>query len=777
MAVSTGTAAAADNASINPFEVNNGFTIVGRGDVKLGNGELEGSVAAFKSLESTKSNYPVIHKAAGTGDYSVPKVDGVPVRILADSFVGNGSFDVSNRGAVDGSEAGKAVAKLVKTEGLEAKQRSNFVRLHRTAAGEEEGNIDLQAATPFVNDLSPYKAAQDTVASYFEALDTKVSQANKCLDSLYLSEASSVNKVTIGEEGGSPAPSGFSTDKPNVIEYGDLANFTQHKMKMAKAGGYKPTAAAPLIIHVPAGTTDLKLDFEGWDVGGADQELARYIMFDLSDVSGEVSITEVPLGAMWAPNSSLKFDSNTTTNGQWYSGSSVTAGPSAGEVHHHAFSAKLPCDTADEDAVPSIATSATVTEGAVDGADGKTISTNGGSITDTVTFHDLKPATEYTMAGQLVTAEGEETGIKGAVTFTTPPSTGGEATVDGTVAMEFKISGEQAAKYAGKSLVVLEALSLDGKEVATHNDAGDKAQTFVIAEQPGTTEPSEPGTTEPSEPGTTEPSEPGTTEPSEPGTTEPSEPGTTEPSEPGTTEPSEPGTTEPSEPGTTEPSEPGTTEPSEPVTGIEIQKKISGDKANEVKSEEDAAYDILLSWKDSEGIEQFRKVTVTPDTPVDVSDLPHGVEITLTEANASSSINGVAWSDIVWSGDGVVDEKGASRQGTVTLVENQVAKVTVENVTDDNDAAIIIPIIPTIPVAPVIPVNPVNPDAPDSPIVNYPEVDHETIDSDSARPSAGPESHGGGLANTGASVMGLGALAVILVGGGAWLVMRSRREA
>src|SRR5699024_8581055 len=83
--------------TFNPFEANNGFTIVAQGDAQLGNGEIEGSIAAFGSISSGKSNYPVIHQTAGMADYEVPTVDDTPVRILADEFVGDGSFDVSNR--------------------------------------------------------------------------------------------------------------------------------------------------------------------------------------------------------------------------------------------------------------------------------------------------------------------------------------------------------------------------------------------------------------------------------------------------------------------------------------------------------------------------------------------------------------------------------------------------------------------------------------------------------------------------------------------------------
>lgn len=57
----------------NPFAVNNGFTIVSQGDATLGNGELEGSIAAFGTIATTNTNgYPVIHNAAGSADYTVP---------------------------------------------------------------------------------------------------------------------------------------------------------------------------------------------------------------------------------------------------------------------------------------------------------------------------------------------------------------------------------------------------------------------------------------------------------------------------------------------------------------------------------------------------------------------------------------------------------------------------------------------------------------------------------------------------------------------------------
>ena len=119
MAVAVGAPVAqAEPTTFNPFDANNGFSIVSQGDVSLGNAELEGSVAAFGTIESTKDNYAIVHEVAGTPDYTVPTIDGEPVRILADEFVGTGGFDLSNAGAESGTREAEAVAKLVDTDNL-----------------------------------------------------------------------------------------------------------------------------------------------------------------------------------------------------------------------------------------------------------------------------------------------------------------------------------------------------------------------------------------------------------------------------------------------------------------------------------------------------------------------------------------------------------------------------------------------------------------------------------------------------------------------------------
>jgi hypothetical protein len=107
-----------------PFTINQGFSFVATGDAALNNNEFEGSGAAFGELSTTSQNYPFIHQAAGRPDYTVPTVDGDPVRLLAQRYVGSGSIDVTDRDdsgtiAPDSPEA-TAGAKLADLTGMTA---------------------------------------------------------------------------------------------------------------------------------------------------------------------------------------------------------------------------------------------------------------------------------------------------------------------------------------------------------------------------------------------------------------------------------------------------------------------------------------------------------------------------------------------------------------------------------------------------------------------------------------------------------------------------------
>ncbi|TNC18018.1 choice-of-anchor A family protein, partial [Georgenia sp. 311] len=350
--------AQAEPSSFNPFALANGFTVVARGDVTLSNSELEGSIAVLGELSSGNQNgYPVVHQAAGTPDYTVPTVDGVPVRVLAERYVGTGALDVSNRddsGTIaPGSPEATAVVRLVDVTNLRASARggglgpaagSDFLRLLNDAGpnADQTGKIDLKTV-PFAGASTADVATErPSVEAYFAGLEDGVARANQCLADLPGAGEDLVRQATVEQRDGFAYLSGLATDRPNLVAYEDLVGRTV-KLEGA-AASYAPTEQAPLVIDVPAGTDRLQqVRIEGWSsASSAQQSYARHIMYDLSGLSGEVLVDGVELGAIWAPEVDLMFSSHVTTNGQWVARRVTTTG--GGEIHHHGFTGQLPCD-------------------------------------------------------------------------------------------------------------------------------------------------------------------------------------------------------------------------------------------------------------------------------------------------------------------------------------------------------------------------------------------------------------------------------------------------
>ena len=344
-------AAAASPGSYNPFDVNNGFTVYVQGDAVLGNGEMEGSLAADGVISSTNQNgYPVVHQAAGLADYTVPAIDGDPVRILAGSYAGTGSFEVTNRNAAPGSPEASAAVKLVDTADLRGSSRgSNFLRV----TNRDGGNLDLNTKSydpAYATDLSVIATAMPSVAAYFPQKTEQLTRTSQCLAAMYDPETNLAHAVPVSDQGGMVMPGPYATDKANVLNYDQLAGKI---IKPDNAAGYRPTAEAPLVIKVPAGTTELgKLNFEGWSSSGESQRLARYIFLDLSDVTGNLKVDGLEMGSVYAPRANVSFDTNITHNGQWLAGTFTASG--AGELHHHTFLGQLPCATPTPEPEPTV---------------------------------------------------------------------------------------------------------------------------------------------------------------------------------------------------------------------------------------------------------------------------------------------------------------------------------------------------------------------------------------------------------------------------------------
>src|SRR5699024_6334077 len=195
--------------------------------------------------------------------------------------------------------------------------------------------IDLTQVDFDDADLEDFKTAESSVSAYFPDYEDQIAQANQCLASMYDEELELTNPVTVTEEHGQVFVSDFATDKPNVINYSDIAG--GKTIKLDNADGYQPTADSLLVAREEPDTTEIgQLNFEGWSsAAGAQQDLTRHILLDLSDVTGTVTIDGLEMGAIWAPNAVLNFESGVTTNGQWVANEVTTSG--AGEIHHHTF--------------------------------------------------------------------------------------------------------------------------------------------------------------------------------------------------------------------------------------------------------------------------------------------------------------------------------------------------------------------------------------------------------------------------------------------------------
>src|SRR5699024_6770665 len=114
---------------------------------------------------------------------------------------------------------------------------------------------------------------------------------------------------------------------------------------------------------------------------------------------------------------------------------------------------------------------------------------------------------------------------------------------------------------------------------------------------------------------------------------------------------------------------------------------------------EEARFQIKASWFDAEGVEHNRMIDVVPGEPADLRGFPLNTEITLSEVGAYTTVTDVKWADIIWSGEGVADGSGESRDATVTLTDADAAlPIGLENKTSGN-GLIIIPIpLPLIPI-------------------------------------------------------------------------------
>ncbi|UYO96592.1 DUF5979 domain-containing protein [Microbacterium sp. M28] len=335
--------------TFNPLAMNGGFTVYAREDIRLGNQETEGSIAAGgTATKPGDSQYTIIHVAAGTGDYSIPSVDGDPTRLLVGAFSpdSGGITAITSAGTSDPALQGDL--KMVERDGpWEASARGDWLRLNLDASSPDRTPLIDATAQAYPGDAAPpgssagngsiYTAdtSSAAVADYVEAnAEATYDDATACLAQL----PDSAHQVAVAEDDGDRvvlAP--LSPDQVNLVDYADIAGASLIQF----SAGPTPGVQNPLVIQVPAGTTSVsgaRIDPQGM--------YSPYMLWDLSQVTGDVTIDAAGVrmdGSIYAPNATVTVNA-APLDGQVLAQNVILEG---GEVHSFLFAGSIACNASD----------------------------------------------------------------------------------------------------------------------------------------------------------------------------------------------------------------------------------------------------------------------------------------------------------------------------------------------------------------------------------------------------------------------------------------------
>lgn len=360
LATSAGAAplpAAPTTAMVNPFSVAHGFTLVSFGDVELSNAELEGSVAARGDLTWAKgSTYPIVHRVAGGGSYTIPVVDGRGVRALVGGldFAGSNEQLAVTSAGWDSPAPGNSL-----NRGWLLTESADWTHAHDRAGSTElflNGASDVNT-TPLVQQMwngGTFASAADAAAglvvpagTFDRVFDGSQAQAAAWSESMAALvpnasvpdwSQSEVDLVTTAAAG------------PHVLQLTSAQVKAWGSTKKIRVGGGSTTsagpvsAAQPLVINVLVKDGDV-LDLPSFahatvSSTGAPNIYAPYILWnivpDTAGASVQLGAQKSALsGSIYAPtvNLTTNFD---PSEGQVVA-ASLTGLAGSGEYHHYGF--------------------------------------------------------------------------------------------------------------------------------------------------------------------------------------------------------------------------------------------------------------------------------------------------------------------------------------------------------------------------------------------------------------------------------------------------------
>lgn len=348
--ISPPTVTHAATESENPFAAVDGFTIVSLGDAEFSFHEIEGSAAIGGKLSSKAPGpFAFVHAVAGSPNYTIPSLNGMPVRLLAGSYdAANSSQRIRVTSGGDGGQAarqgrvvigstGGGVGVFARGAGVciamsndcpdKSIEQSNFAQTTAQA-------VNSAAFSHFITpaEQAGLKAWGDRIATggVLNTATTTISNSGTEREMIL-----TANKVNVWNVDASALPSG------------------EWKIRF---GAVKPGASNPLIINLSAANNALaNLPTEFVDAysgqGGSTNNLyAPYVLWNIVQPDGstiQLQSGGIVPGSFLAPNSHVitPKGNKTLIEGQIVVKSGAFRHD--GEIHHYGFSVPLQYDVPD----------------------------------------------------------------------------------------------------------------------------------------------------------------------------------------------------------------------------------------------------------------------------------------------------------------------------------------------------------------------------------------------------------------------------------------------
>ncbi len=327
-----------------PIGSADGFTVRSLEGMTLGNSEAEGSIAVGGVLTTAGQNdYPLRHKLAGYGNYSLPTIDGDPTRLLVQQWSGTGRIVQIMNTSPSGTVRG-----YLKLSTWSVPSDDVFGQLKRDGAGgtgfARAGASNQEAALQSWSQLwdgtgASAKAAQAANAYFPDDLGAEL-LAGVYADGRHVQALSTSGERTLV----------LDASTTNWIAMGELGRTGKIRLDdglnagVDEEEGGRPFAKTALYVKV----SDADIDGGVLSVPSlVARQQAQYLLFDLSGVTvrGPISIVADNGGklggAIYAPEQAVLMERG-TFEGQVIARSykNTAAGD---EIHTLLFQATVPC--------------------------------------------------------------------------------------------------------------------------------------------------------------------------------------------------------------------------------------------------------------------------------------------------------------------------------------------------------------------------------------------------------------------------------------------------